>query len=65
MFRIILNRGRTFNSGLDSHLITIDIPAVAVPDKPHPITRFINRAWEVLKATADEIFRLPRLPRIA
>jgi hypothetical protein len=61
MFRALLNRGRPFNPGSDSHLITIDIPAVAVPDKPRPITRFINRAWEVLKATADEIFRLPLL----
>jgi hypothetical protein len=60
MFRVFLNRGRPFNPGLDSHL-TIDIPAVAVQDKPHPITRLINRAWEILKATADEIFRLPRI----
>lgn len=61
MLRSILNRGRPFNPGSDSHLITIDIPAVVVPSEPHPIARFIDRAWQVLKDAADEIFRLPRI----
>lgn len=61
MLRVLLNRGRPFNPVPDSHLITIDVPAVVVPSEPHPITRFIDRAWQVLKATADEIFRLPRI----